>query len=42
MEIGIEWAGRPFDPEAARARAAQLFDGPIELARDGALFSLGR
>lgn len=29
------------DPEEARARAALVFDGPIELARDGAAFPLG-
>jgi len=28
------------DPEEARARAARIFDGPIELARDGAVFEL--
>lgn len=28
------------DPEEARARAARIFDGPIELARDGRLFAL--
>jgi ribonuclease BN (tRNA processing enzyme) len=28
------------DPEEARARAEQVFDGPIELARDGACFEL--
>jgi len=29
------------DPEEARARAALLFPGRIELARDGATFELG-
>jgi len=29
------------DPAEARARAERVFDGPIELARDGAAFELG-
>jgi ribonuclease BN (tRNA processing enzyme) len=28
------------DPEEARARAAQVYDGPLELARDGRVFEL--